>query len=69
MRTLVQTGALAAAGCTYRRNELENLWEKPFRSVPDGSNLTHHVSPDLDANIILRWGDPVLENAPAWAPG
>lgn len=45
------------------------MWEKGFRSVLDGPNTTHHVSPDLEATIIMRWGDPVLKNAPEWKPG
>ena len=33
------------------------------------SSPTHHVAKGYDADILIRWGDAVLPDAPAFAPG
>jgi len=39
-----------------------------FREVTAGVDPTHHVPEGYDADILIRWGDPVLPDAPAFDP-
>ncbi|CAA9550361.1 MAG: Putative phosphatase, partial [uncultured Thermomicrobiales bacterium] len=39
-----------------------------FREIEAGVDATHHVADCYDAQILLRWGDPVLPGAPAFDP-
>ncbi|MEQ8378622.1 PhoX family protein [Parvibaculum sp.] len=35
-----------------------------FEEVPRGINGDHHVAADHDAEILIRWGEPLLKDAP-----
>lgn len=35
-----------------------------FEELTAGNDETHHVAERYDAQVLLRWGDPVLPNAP-----
>ncbi|MCB1811609.1 MAG: PhoX family phosphatase [Candidatus Competibacteraceae bacterium] len=39
-----------------------------FSEVTAGVDETHHVADGYDADILIRWGDPVLPGAPAFDP-
>ncbi len=39
-----------------------------FDEVAVGSDADHHVANGYDADILIRWGDPVLEGAQAFDP-
>ena len=39
-----------------------------FTEIQHGVDETHHVAPGYDADILIRWGDPVLADAPAFDP-
>ncbi|MEQ9519344.1 MAG: PhoX family phosphatase [Parvibaculum sp.] len=39
-----------------------------FTEISHGVDGTHHVAPDHQADILIRWGDPVLPGAPAFDP-
>ena len=39
-----------------------------FDRVEAGVDETHHVAPGYDADILIRWGDPVLPGAPPFDP-
>lgn len=45
----------AAAATTSRYNFNELAW---------GNDETHHIADGYDADVLLRWGDPVTANAP-----
>lgn len=45
----------AAAATTSRYNFSELAW---------GNDETHHIAEGYDADVLLRWGDPITANAP-----
>ena len=40
----------------------------PFNEVTAGVDERHHVAEGYKADILMRWGDPVLPGAPAFNP-
>lgn len=49
--------AAAAAGAGSRFD---------FPEVKAGIDETHHVAEGYDADVLLRWGDPIFADAPAF---
>jgi hypothetical protein len=39
-----------------------------FKEVTAGSDEKHYVAEGYDADVLIRWGDPVLPGAPAFDP-
>ncbi|HEY8580187.1 MAG TPA: alkaline phosphatase PhoX, partial [Beijerinckiaceae bacterium] len=39
-----------------------------FKEIAAGSDATHHIAEGYDANVLIRWGDPVTPGAPAFHP-
>lgn len=39
-----------------------------FAEVPHGVDQTHHVAAGHNADILIRWGDPIFADAPAFDP-
>ena len=39
-----------------------------FDELEAGVDDTHHVAPGYDADVLLRWGDPLFADAPAFDP-
>ncbi len=56
--------ALAAG----RRAEAAPQSSFGFTEVEAGVDETHHIAPGYRADILIRWGDPVLPGAPAFDP-
>ena len=40
-----------------------------FTEISHGVSTDHVVSPGHSADVLIRWGDPVLADAPAFVPG
>jgi hypothetical protein len=40
-----------------------------FPEVPRGVDATHHVAAGYTADVLIRWGDPLLAGAPPFDPG
>jgi uncharacterized protein len=39
-----------------------------FKEIEAGVDETHHIAEGYDAQILLRWGDPLFADAPAFDP-
>lgn len=39
-----------------------------FPELPAGADETHHVAEGYEAKVLLRWGDPLFPDAPAFDP-
>jgi len=35
-----------------------------FTEIASGNDETHHIAEGYDANVLLRWGDPITADAP-----
>jgi secreted PhoX family phosphatase len=57
--------ALAAAG----RAQAETAGRFRFDEIEAGVDANHHVANGYDADVLIRWGDPVVAGAPAFDPG
>jgi len=53
---------LSLAACTQGMPSFD------FEEITHGVDETHHVAPDHQADILIRWGDPVTPGAPAFDP-
>ncbi|MCC6535088.1 MAG: PhoX family phosphatase [Burkholderiales bacterium] len=40
-----------------------------FTEIAHGLDETHHLPPGYSAQVVLRWGDPLFPDAPAFVPG
>lgn len=39
-----------------------------FKEIKHGLDGTHHVAPGYSVQVLLRWGDPIQKDAPAFDP-
>lgn len=39
-----------------------------FSEIVSGNDENHHIADGYDADILLRWGDPIFEDSPAFDP-
>ena len=70
-------GALAVTAISSTLGPLALAASKParaatpsfgFAEIEAGVDANHHVAPGYRADILIRWGDPVLPGAPAFDP-
>jgi secreted PhoX family phosphatase len=59
----VSPSALVAAHRAQAANSRFN-----FKEAAAGVDATHHVAEDYEADVLIRWGDPVLPGTPAFDP-
>ena len=66
---LVATAALATVS-PMALMAAEKAQQAPFsfKEIERGVDETHHVADGYDADVLIRWGDPVLPGAPAFDP-
>lgn len=62
----VVSPALVLAACSDDAADAGEAF--PFKELASGVDETHHVAEGYDAQILLRWGDPVFADAPAFDP-
>jgi secreted PhoX family phosphatase len=57
--------ALAAAEQPAKKGRVASF---DFKEVEAGVDQTHHVAEGYDAQVLLRWGDPIFADAPEFDP-
>jgi len=57
--------SMLLAGCSDDEDAAERF---RFTELESGVDETHHVAEGYDAQVLLRWGDPVFADAPAFDP-
>ena len=65
---LMAASPLALRALSRSAEAAENPGRYNFKEVTAGVDETHHVAEGYDADILIRWGDPVLPGAPAFDP-
>ena len=58
----VISGAGALAGCQRSRRPFD------FVEIEHGIDTSHHVAPDHDAEVLIRWGDPLFADSLPFDP-
>ena len=61
----------ALTGCATGSLETEpNVQSSAFQfeEITRGLDETHHIPPGYTADIVIRWGDPLFEDSPAFDP-
>jgi len=64
MRGLAAAGATAALAASSAQGAGPSTLT--FRELTTGMDETHHVPEGYEAQVLIRWGDPVLPGAPAF---
>ena len=59
-------GPLAIPTARPARADFESSFR--FEELAAGSDTNHSVAPGYDADVLIRWGDPVLTSAPTFDP-
>ncbi len=73
LKGMLVVGAVASMGLPDRpalglRSTAADQTRFDFSEIEHGVDGTHHVAPGYDAEILLRWGDPLFSDAPAFDP-
>jgi len=74
LRGGLAVAAIAAAAPLTALNTVESRAEAAtkssfnFKEIAAGSDSTHHVAEEYDADILIRWGDPLVKGAPEFDP-
>ena len=62
-------GAIAGPGALMSSREAQAATPRvSFSEIEHGADGTHHVAEGYNADILIRWGDPVIPGAPAFDP-
>jgi secreted PhoX family phosphatase len=60
--------AVSPAAIAAAQTSAKGLSRFHFEELEAGTDADHHVAPGYDADVLIRWGDPVLPGAPAFEP-
>ena len=58
----------AVTGCTTAGERRPASGAVRFTELERGVDATHHVAPGYDADILIRWGDPLFPGTGAFDP-
>lgn len=60
------TSSLALTGCSSRTNQSSAATAFDFAEIARGLDKTHHAPKGYETDILLRWGDALFADAPAF---
>ncbi|MEL6335436.1 MAG: alkaline phosphatase PhoX, partial [Pseudomonadota bacterium] len=60
------TALFGATAITAARQAQAATASFAFDEIAGGVDETHHVAPGYNAQVLLRWGDPIKAGAPAF---
>lgn len=69
---MAATSGLLAAGCAT--TQVNDSAQSPgaqtfsFEEITRGMDKTHHVPAGYETDLIIRWGDPLFDDSPAFDP-
>jgi secreted PhoX family phosphatase len=61
-------GPRALAANEQPAKKASNAFSFDFKEIEAGVDHTHHVAEGYDAQVLLRWGDPIFSDAPEFDP-
>ncbi len=59
---------MASTGSASAQSNASRPSLRQFKEISAGVDATHHVAEGHDVQVLLRWGDPLFPNAPAFDP-
>ena len=69
---LAATSGLLASGCTTSESITKSISGDTsafaFQEITRGLDETHHVPDGYTTDLLLRWGDPLFDDSPAFDP-
>ncbi|MEM1151657.1 MAG: PhoX family phosphatase [Pseudomonadota bacterium] len=68
---MAATGVAAVSGCATGMSETaEPMATSPFafEEITRGMDTTHHVPTGYESDVVIRWGDPLFNDSPAFDP-
>jgi secreted PhoX family phosphatase len=68
LATTAMTAVIGAAASLPRLTLAAGAPRFTFTEIPHGVDEKHHVAPGYSADVLIRWGDPVMPGAPAFDP-
>lgn len=68
LKGALMTGAAAVVGKATGAARADDASRFTFDEIQHGVDERHHVAKGYDADILIRWGDPIFPDAPAFDP-
>lgn len=72
LQGLLAAGVMAGVGVPLSNADAQSTADThssfDFQPVPHGVDATHHVADGHATQVLLRWGDPLFPDAPAFDP-
>jgi secreted PhoX family phosphatase len=70
LKSLAAAGLFGLFGCaTPARQDVPGARALGFTEIGRVLDETHHVAPGYNVQVLIRWGDPVIQGAPPFKPG
>lgn len=61
-------GSLLAPARSFAQTSLGSVTPLSFTEIAKSTSITHHVAEGYDAQLLIRWGDRIVADAPEFDP-